>query len=176
MANTFTLIASSTVGSTAVSSITFSSIPQTYTDLLVKISMRNDTGTSYNNVYVSFNGTPSGTSYSDKSIYTIGTSSGSLGHSSANQLWLAASPSTGNTSNTFSNGEFYVPNYTGSSNKSISSDSVTEANSAGNGVIYNNLMSGLWANTSAITSIVLTSDASSFMQYSSAYLYGIKNS
>ena len=44
MANTYIKIASNTVGSGGVSSITFSSIPQTYTDLVIKASVRTSRG------------------------------------------------------------------------------------------------------------------------------------
>lgn len=173
MPNTYTLIQTITLGSSA-SSMTFSSIPQTFTDLILKLSIRNDTGASYNNVHLSFNGVPSGTSYSDKSIYTVGTSTGSLGHNGANQLWLSASPSASNTANTFSNSECIIPNYTGSGYKSVLSQGVTEANTTSNGTVYNNIMCGISTNTAAITSLVLTSDASSFVTGSSVSLYGIK--
>lgn len=175
MPNTYQLIQTITLGSSA-SSITFSSIPQTFTDLVLKLSLRNDTGTTYNNVYLTFNGTPTGTLYSDKSVYAVGTTTGSLGHNSANQMWLAVAPSSGNTANTFSNSECIIPNYAGSGYKSVLSEGISEANTTSNGYIYNNIMCGIWANTAAITSLVLTSDASSFVTNSSASLYGIKNS
>ena len=58
MANTYTLIASNTVGSGGAASISFSSIPSTYTDLLVKISTRDNTG-SFNDMLLTFNGSGS---------------------------------------------------------------------------------------------------------------------
>ena len=45
MPNTFTLIASSTVGAGGASSIDFTSIPSTYTDLVIKASLRSDRNT-----------------------------------------------------------------------------------------------------------------------------------
>jgi len=175
---TYQLIAAYEVGAGGQSSITIGSggtIPQTYTDLILKCSLRNNTGISYNTVKLSFNGSPSGSSYSFRTLYTIGTTTSSYGGSSGSEIVAGGSVSSGNTSSTFSNAEFYIPNYAGSTNKSVSCDSVTEANSSTNGNIFNNLTAGLFANTSPITSIVLTSDASSFVQYSTAYLYGVKN-
>ena len=52
MANTYELIASSTVGAGGASSIDFNSIPNTYTDLLVKLSGRSSTG--YNALTIIF--------------------------------------------------------------------------------------------------------------------------
>ena len=158
----------------SAASVTFSNIPQLgYTDLKVVISARNNSGTTYNNILVSFNGAPSGTTYSDRSLYTIGATAGSLQNNSGSELRVGASPSSSNTANTFSNTEIYIPNYTSSSNKSISTDSVSPSFSATNGNIYNNLMGGIRANTAAITSLVFTSDASSFVANSTFSLYGV---
>ena len=174
---TYTLIASSTVGSGGAANITFSSIASTYTDLCIKLSARNTDGSNtYNNIWVTFNNSSGGTSYSDKSIYAIGTTAGSLQNNSQAELRVGASVSSGNTSNTFSSTEIYIPNYASSNNKSVSTDSVTEANSGTNGRIYNNLMAGVRSNTDAITSITLTGESYSFVQYTTAYLYGIVKS
>ncbi len=75
--------------------------------------------------------------------------------------------------NTFANGEIYIPNYTASVNKSVSIDSVTE-NNATSAIAA--LDAGLWANTAAITSINLNGNNGNFVQYSTAYLYGIVKS
>jgi len=56
MATTYTLISSVTVGSGGAATMTFSSIPQTYTDLLVRVSARN-TSTSGSGLNMRFNST-----------------------------------------------------------------------------------------------------------------------
>ena len=84
----------------------------------------------------------------------------------------ALATSSGDTASTFGNSEFYIPNYTGSTNKSISSDGVSENNATG---AYTRLVAGLWSQTSAITSIDLVPDTGDFAQYSTAYLYGVSN-
>jgi hypothetical protein len=77
------------------------------------------------------------------------------------------------TSNTFGNGSIYIPNYAGSNNKSVSTDVVVE-NNATESSQY--LLAGLWSDTSAITTIRLYSrNSHNFLQYSTAYLYGISN-
>lgn len=163
---TYTLIASSTVGSGGATSIDFTSIPSTYTDLLIKFSARNRTGGA-TGVYISFNGSTS--SFTDKYLEGNGTSvsSGSLAR------YLGTEVVYNWTANTFSNGEVYIPNYTGSTNKSFSADDVSENNAT---QAYATFNAGLWSNTAAITSISLTITNESFAQYSTAYLYGIKNS
>jgi hypothetical protein len=177
MANTFELIASSTVGSGGASSINFNSIPSTYTDLCLEVSGRTTNwGYSYNNLYLSINGAPSGSAYSNCILYSVGTSAGSFSQSGTSQLLIGATPSTAGTANTFSNTFCYIPNYAGSNYKSTSSDGVSERNSGTNGDIFLSLIAGLWSSTSAITSLSLTSDSSTFEQYSTAYLYGVKNS
>ena len=177
MANTMTLIEAKTLGSTTAS-VTFSSIPSTYTDLCLKISARNSqTGGSYNNIILSINGSPSGTSHNTKALYTIGTTVGSNGGTSAASAVIGAMPLSDSTANTFSNVELYFPNYANTStNKSFSSDAVTENNTASNGTIFNALIAGLWASTSAISSLYVGNESGSFLTNSTFYLYGIKNS
>jgi hypothetical protein len=172
MPNTFTLISSSTVGSGGAADITFSSIPSTYTDLKVVISVRGDASSG---IFVCrFNGAT--TNLSSKVLYGIlGNTVGSGSYSDANSLWGYATNS-GSTANTFNNAEIYIPNYASSNNKSVSIDAVNETNAADGRQIIN---AGLWSSSAAITSITLYSQtgsnvASNFVQYSTAYLYGIK--
>lgn len=171
MANTYVLIASSTVGSGGASSISFTSIPQTYTDLLIKFSGRDDRGASATNLFITFNGSSS--NFSSRLLYGGG---GATYSGTDTAGFIGEDVGAGATSNTFSNGEIYIPNYTSSNYKSMSSDSVTENNSSTNGAAYTMLIAALWSNTSAITSLTITPTPNSFVQYSTAYLYGIKNS
>lgn len=177
MPNTFTLIQAVTVPAGGASSIDFNSIPSTYTDLCLEVSGRTTNwGYSYNNLYLSINGAPSGTAYSNRVLYSVGTTTGSFSQSGTSQLLIGATPSTAGTANTFSNTTCYIPNYTSSNNKSTSSDGVSDRNSSTNGDVFLSFISGLWASSSAITSLSLTSDNSTFVQYSTAYLYGIVKS
>ncbi len=175
MANTYTLIASSTVGSGGVADITFSSIPSTYTDLKVVVSARTTQAGNYQNVRLSFNGSSS--TYSERALRSYGGSTvDSVTGSSSSYISNIYQNSSGSTANTFSNYEFYVPNYTSTSNaKSVSIDTVAE-NNASDGFV--GITAGLWnpASQAAITSITLTQAAGTIVEYSTAYLYGIKNS
>ena len=170
MANTMTLISSVTVGAGGTSSITFSSIASTYTDLKIVISSRVDvTSNYYDWIKISFNGSSSGFTY--RELEGSGNVVGS--YSGSGQLSAFSTAPTA-TANTFSNGEIYIPNYASSNNKSYSIDSVTENNAT---TAESTLNAGLWSNTAAITSITLTPNTgTNFVQYSNAYLYGIKNS
>jgi hypothetical protein len=73
----------------------------------------------------------------------------------------------GATASTFSNDAIYIPNYSGSTNKSVSIDTVTENNAT---AAHQTITASVWANTAAITSIKIVTGAN-FAQYSTASLY-----
>jgi hypothetical protein len=176
MANTFTKIASVTVGSGGAANIDFTSIPATYTDLVVKFSLRSTAsdsgGSNPSDARLSFNNSTSG--YSERMIYSDnGTSAASAATSGSGFFnWAGTQNSNSNTASTFSNCEVYIPNYAGSNNKSVSSDAIRENNATGG--IQIRLFAGLWSNSAAITSVKLAPDYGNFAQYSTATLYGIK--
>ena len=171
MANTFELIASSTVGAGGASSIDFTSIVGTYTDLAIKYSLRSSSTTDdYLGVKLSFNS--STTSFTIRQLYGTGSTAGSGNYSTNNPSGYMQAGLT--TASTFASGDIYIPNYAGSTNKSFSTDSVAENNAATANFL--SLLAGLWSNTAAITSISLTPATGNFVQYSTAVLYGIKNS
>jgi hypothetical protein len=166
MANTYEAIATVTVGSGGAADITFSSIPQTYTDLVVKLSGRSAAG-SDDSFYVYFNGSTS--SYTGKRIYGDGSSAGS-----DSPAYFGTLTYNGQTANTFGNAEIYIPNYTSSNYKSASTDATQENNAT---FSVATLVANLWSNTAAITQVQLIPfTATNFQQYSTATLYGIKNS
>lgn len=168
MALTYVKIASVTVGAGGASSIDFTSIPNTYTDLCLKISLRSATGDgdSSHTVGLTFNGVSTNRNARNLSAY------GTTVYSDTGTAIIAGFMNgLGGTANTYNNCEIYIPNYTGSTNKSISLDKVNESNtSSGNSL---SLTAGLWSNSAAINQITLTPDAGNFTQYSSATLYGI---
>ena len=164
---TYELIEEKNLG-TSTASITFSSIPNTYKDLLLKFSIRQTASFPFSTVQLSFNGSTSSFSV----IYLEGDGATiSAGSSPARYVQYANAATS--TSNTFSNGELYIPNYAGSNYKNHSIDAVSEQSSA---TAYDDLVVGLWSDTSAITSITFAPASGNFAQYSSFYLYGIKNS
>lgn len=163
---TYFKIASVTVGSGGASSIAFSSIPATYTDLVVKISGRNTSSGDWFNL--SFNGSTS--SFSGRQIF--GTGGGVFSYTKTDNTEAFVNNNSSTTASTFSNSEVYIPNYAGSTNKSFSVDSVTENNGT---TAYAVFYAGLWSNTSAITSLTFTPNANTLAQYTTATLYGISN-
>jgi hypothetical protein len=167
MANTYTLISSVTVGAGGAANIEFTSIPATYTDLVLKLSGRSNR--SATTEFLSINLNSSASNFTN--IYLEGT--GTTVYSGSFAGYIGSIPAATATASTFGSFEVYLPNYAGSNNKSISSDSVSENNL---NLAYADLIAGLWSQTAAITSVKLvTNNASNFVQYSTAYLYGISN-
>lgn len=179
MANTFELISSVTVGAGGAASIDFTSIPSTYTDLCVKMSSRSSFSTTVEDyVMLYFNNNTSG--YTSRRLYGTGSGTGSdtlsnkAGGSAGSRILAGATSADQSTTNTFGNFEIYIPNYAGSSYKSTSSEGVSENNATSATVLMD---AGLWSNTAAINQITfdLYFSGSTFKQYSTAYLYGVKN-
>lgn len=171
MPNTFTLIASSTVPSNQAA-IEFTSIPATFTDICLLLSTRVTRSTVSSTLGLTFNNSSSG--YSTRAIEGSGSAAASYSDTGS-FITLMAQPANNATANTFGNLWIYISNYAGSAYKSVSIDSVAETNAT---TTYMNLTAGLWSNTSAITSVKFTepNGGSNFVTYSTAYLYGIKNS
>lgn len=170
MAATYVLIASNTVGAGGAASVTFSSISSAYTDLKVVFSARSNAIVSSAGNYLALILNSSSSSFTAKWLYGTGSAAGSVSRTDGYDFYIEPSDYTANT---FGNGEFYIPNYAGSTNKSFSGDSTNENNATAADSV---LTAGLWSNTAAITSIGLAPYTGSFVQYSTFYLYGIKNS
>jgi len=161
MPTTYEPIATTTLGS-AASTITFSSIPATYTDLRLvfagfngsdlKLRFNSDTGANYSQTVLAGDGA-SASSYTNTSIFL--NSSGTTGTSSQPVLYTAD-----------------IFSYTGSTFKTVLSDEQFDKN--GSGSITKNV--GLWRSTSAITAIdIVASTSSTIYAGTTATLYGIKN-
>jgi hypothetical protein len=171
MAATFTRISKVTVGSAGAATIEFTAIPQEYTDLLIKYSTRGTNADVYTSGVLTINGSISG--YTSRWIQGTGTGISGGNYTGTSIAGWNANGSTA-TANTFGSGEIYIPNYTSSNYKAISHEDAIETNA---GTTYSELNAGIWQNTSAISSITLALAAgATFVQYSSATLYGIKNS
>jgi hypothetical protein len=156
-----------TVSATSAANIEFTNIPQGYTDLVVKTSIRDArTGDIFSNLLIRFNGSSSNLS----SRRLFGNGSGVSSSTAASSIVTVLNGPL-STSNTFSSGEFYIPNYTSANNKSVSTDIVTENNATES---YQELNAGLWSDSSAITSITLLSNYGvNLVQHSTATLYGV---
>ena len=174
MASTYTLISSQVLASSA-SSVTFSSIPATYTDLVLRASAKISTTTSYfTSVTLNFNG-DTASNYSDTYLWGYNTTVSSSSDNSDVKMYLGGiDNSTASVANVFGFTELYIPSYLASQNKPISNSNISEINSTVNW--SNRTTAGLYRSTAAITSITLTPISDNFVTNSSFYLYGIKNS
>lgn len=150
-----------------VSSITFSNIPQGYTDLKLVLSSRSTYAANFGNPRITINGSTS--TFSRKSIYAENGSSGS--EVGSDTRIIGAIPAANATSNAFGHLEFYMPNYTGSAYKSYSVDSATENNSSSVYGLW--ILAGLWSTTSAVTSMTVGPIDGNFATNTTATLYGV---
>lgn len=150
-------------------SITFSSIPSTYTDLLLVVSGRSSSAPSF--LRITTNGSPTS---SETDLRGDGSAASSIRATGDGQFfgqgYLRLSDSS-MTANTFASIEVYIPNYAGSQNKIMSATSVTEKNAAS--VQYITASAAASDLTSAISSITCLGN---YVTGSRFDLYGIKNS
>jgi len=157
-------IATVTVGAGGAASIDFTSIPATATDIMLVYSLRTTQATVSTSISLTLNG--SSTGFTMRGLYGTGSSTASF----TGTTYAGESDGANATANTFSNNSLYIPNYAGSTNKSYSIDSVTESNT---GTVIQMLDAGLWSNTAAINAISLVAASGTFVQYSTATLYGV---
>jgi hypothetical protein len=159
-----------TVGSGGATTITFSSIPQGYTDLKIFVSARGTGSFSETGFTLTFNG-DSSSNYSNTRVEGSGSSASSGNASNATSLFVGNLVGTTGTANTFASNDIYVPNYTGSNYKSVLFDYAPENNGTAN---YAGVGAGLYRSTSAITSITFgPGSGTAFAQYSTFSIYGV---
>jgi hypothetical protein len=160
-------IATTTVGAGGSATITFSSIPQTYTHLQVRFTSL--TTVNGGSPLVRFN-SDSSASYSNHTLFGNGSTAGAGSNVSNSGMYVG-----GSDTGTFTTSPFVavidVLDYTSvNKNKTIRTLSGVDAN--GSGEI--NLFSGAWYNTSAISTLTITAPGRTFAEYSQFALYGVK--
>ena len=160
-------ISTTTVGVGGVASVTFSSIPSTYSHLQIRALVRDSTTGS---AKVTFN-SDGASNYSAHALYGDGASA-----LATNQLTtyipIQRNGYVAIATSTFSGIVLDILDYA-NTNKNKTTRSLAGWDANGSGFI--NFESGSWRNSaSAISSITLTSNGTAFQQYSSFALYGIK--
>jgi hypothetical protein len=157
------------------SSISFTSIPTdgTYTDLLIRYSLRHTTAAvDPGNFY--FNNDTAG-NYGMKLLLSDGANYGSFSNASYlaqynNWSGIFLNPSSA-TAGIFNNIEVYIPDYASTNRyKPVNVMCVNENNATG---AFTSTSAGIWNSNSAINAITITSSTGLIAQYSSATLYGI---
>lgn len=172
MANTYKLIETKTLSSSA-SSVVFSSIPQTYTDLHFRVSTRNSNNSNYVAGYLKFNNDTS--TRISALMWGNGQPSSTINHSTLSGAFIGDIVGSASGLTLFmSNLEVYIPNYANSSNpyKVYQADS-TAMNTAA--PAYNEFVVGTWNNSNAITEVAFEFLTGSFVANSVFSLYGINS-
>ena len=171
-------IATTTVGAGGAATVTFSSIPSTYTHLQIRILARY-TGTQNSGapMYVRFN-SDTGSNYSFHRVlgYANQSSSGVAAAGYATQTYMQAGYTSGGstTANMFSGQIVDILDYANTNKyKTIKSLGGYDTNTD-TGYTSIGLYSGNWQSTSAVTSVTIIPDTDNWAQYSSFALYGIK--
>jgi hypothetical protein len=169
---TYTLISSSVLSSTTAS-VTFSSIPSSYTDLALHCSARSNVASVYSDFLLTINNDTTQSNYT----FTYLNGQGTTASSGRGTDIKINDTLTGDnaTASTFSNTEYYIPSYTASQFKSYSLTSAIENNDA---TAYSEEAAAiLYRSNTAISTLKISPPSGvSFLSGSTFYLYGIKNS
>ena len=171
-AGDFESIATVSVGGGGAANVEFTSIPATYTHLQIRYLIRGanssnavETSITYNNSTTNYRG--------GKQLYGDGSTAIANGESFTDRNYLMYSPAATATASVFSAGITDILDYANTNKyKVIRSLGGFDSNVLGNGFIL--FRSGLWMDTSAITSIKITAATGNLAQYSHFALYGIK--
>jgi hypothetical protein len=167
MPTTYEPIATQTVSGSSTGTVTFSSIPATYTDLVVVSNFGNAVAAR---LYLRFNGITTNT-YSDAYLTGVGGGGYFTGRDSTQNAMTIGGAWNGFSTTLTATNILQVMNYGNTTAfKSIISRS---ANDKGNGTGSVDALVGLWQSTSAITSLSLIG-GSNFLANSTFTLYGIK--
>ena len=178
-ANSYESIATVTVGSGGSSTITFSSIPSTYTHLQLRILAQTNRGTyGIDDLLMTFNSSTS--SYAYHFLFGDGGSSAADAYSSQSNLRLGAGSVGTTTGSNWGAMVVDILDYRSTNkNKTVRILGGADCNGTVGGLGGRvGLSSGLWyATPAAVSSLTLTpSTGTSISQYSHFALYGIKGS
>lgn len=176
----FRLIQTTTLASPS-STITFSSIPQTFDDLyIIGVGKSTVSGWSVDNLRVRINGDTGNSYYYQLQYSSAGSPNGTSVTKAANGTYVGSFSATdvGTWTTTFSTATLYFSNYRSNSNKAFQS---TAGTILGGSPSFSEIRQGAhnWVPTSqaAINTIMLYSQlGGNFATGSSYSLYGIKNS
>ena len=163
MASTYTPIATQTLG-TSGTSVTFSSIASTYTDLVVVMAVL-PTGSLGYGPWFQFNG-DTGSNYSITWLQGDGSSAASGRQTSQIKGYLSWSIGLSGSSNTIA----HIQNYSNATTYKTYIDRINETAGSFPGA---GATVGLWRNTAAISTIKIGTDGT-FNTGSTFTLYGIK--
>jgi len=173
------VISAQTVDGSNPTSVTFSSIPDTYDHLYILASTRlSNTGSSayYPNIVTSFNNVTTGTEYNYSYLWAFNTTiTGLISQNQSSGLYGIRGSGTSSVADIFTPTEIWIPNYSNTDNyKTSVFTSITSNNSSTDGHWLHQWGGWQWANTAAISEIdFLPESSGTFAQYSTFTLYGI---
>lgn len=175
--NSYESIATVTVGSGGSGTVSFTSIPSTFKHLQLRVMAQTNRGTyGIDEAKITFN-SDSGSNYAYHTLYGDG-SSASAGALASNTFMLSGSGNFGTTTGSnWGNCVTDILDYANTNkHKTMRSLGGADANGTVGGIGGRvSLVSGLWQNTTAVSTITLVpANGSTFSQYSSFALYGIK--
>lgn len=169
--NTYVALDKVTVSGTSIATVTFSSIPSTYTDLIIVGNLGSEGTNAF--PYLQFNG-DTGSNYSYTQLYGTGTSTGTGRTSNSTQLFNNDVSVKQGAVN--SNVVYQIMNYSNSTTHKTSLVRQSTLDAAD----YNGSLAavGTWRNTAAITSVAIKltrgGTGYNFSNGSTFSLYGIK--
>jgi hypothetical protein len=169
---TMTKIFTTTVGVGGTASVTFSNIPQDYTDLKIVLSARTNRASVVDGIGYYYNGDTTAARYSAKQVTGTGSATQSTSYNQSNDENMYVSGNSA-TASTFGSSDLYIFNYTSNGQKLSSVDSVSENNAT---PAFSNFGAGLYNQPNPITSITfIPVTGTLIMQHSTFTIYGIKN-
>lgn len=169
---TFDNIGTVTISS-AQPSIEFTGVPSSYDNLMIIASLRSTTSGTTDEFYVRFNDDTTAANYPQSFTYTSGSGKYSTGTFTASGFAGIQTTASGNTGSTFSNTQVLIVNYKTSNTKGVIVESSTFNQTSA--TLYHKFGSGYWAPSTVVNKVALTAGSGNFAVYSTATLYGIKN-
>jgi len=169
--SSFESIQTVTVGAGGAATVSFTSIPATYTHLQIRGISKTDRADDNDNVKMQFNG-DTASNYSHHVLLGTGSAVVAAGNANASSI-LTIAGAAANAASVFGGGFIDILDYKDTNKyKTVRTLGGYESNSTG----FVALQSGNWRSTSAITSITLAPNiGSNFNQYSQFVLYGVKS-
>jgi hypothetical protein len=169
-ASSYESIATVTVGSGGSATVSFTSIPSTYTHLQIRAFCKCTAADSnVQSIFGQFN-SDTGSNYARHFINGSGSAAAANGFASQTSVFFGTNINA-NATSVFAANVIDILDYA-NTNKYKTTRSFSGADNNGAGFVQ--FMSGLWMNTAAITSITILPNSDNFAQYSSFALYGIK--
>jgi hypothetical protein len=165
-------LATVTVPSGGLASVTFAGIPSTYKHLQLRMIARGTAATTWLQHNITLNGvTGSGSYFAQHEIYGDGAIAGGNADAASTYMSSGLVPGASQTANIYGAYVWDLLDYT-STNKNKVAREIWGVDLNGGG--YIDFRSSLALNTNAITSITVTCSSGNYTQYSSFALYGVK--